>query len=285
MSGVTTTRAWYSRILTAAWAAILGIFIALSGQGVWSALIAANLATTPATPWAVGVMAVVLWLIWQYLGGRWSPHSTSDGRRLRLRANALPGNVFGWAILAGALSIVALAGWWLLISQVDRISGSVLPDMSKVPWLTTVLAVAMGTLVSPVLEQAGFWGYCQVMLEREFPGPTAIVVTAILFALLPHPPMHVVLWPKLILFFFTGLTFGVMAYLTNSILPGLMVHIFGLLAFFMFVFRPTSALTTEGDAWLWIHAVQIIVFASLSIAAFARLGRLTEPTRASSRVH
>jgi membrane protease YdiL (CAAX protease family) len=285
MSDVTTTRAWYGRTLTAAWAAILGVFIALSGQGVWSALIAANLATTPTIPWAVAVMAVVLWLIWQYLGGRWSPQRTSDARRLRLRAKALPGNVFGWAILAGALSIVALSGWWLLISQVDGISGSVLPDMSKFPWITTVLAVAMGTLVSPVLEQAGFWGYCQSMLEREFSGPTAIVVTAILFALLPHPPMHVVLWPKLILFFFTGLTFGVMAYLTKSILPGLLVHIFGLLAFFTIVFRPTTAPTTPGEGWLWIHAAQLIALGALSIATFARLARLTEPTRASSRHH
>jgi membrane protease YdiL (CAAX protease family) len=285
MNGITKSRTWYSRILTTAWAAILGVLVALSGQGVWSALIVANLATTPTIPWAVGVMALVLWLIWQYLGGRWSPQSTSDARRLCLRANALPGSVFVWAILAGALAIVALAGWWLLISQVDGSSGNVLPDMSKVPWLTAVLAVAMGTLVSPVLEQAGFWGYCQSMLEREFSGPTAIIVSAILFALLPHPPMQVVLWPKLILFFFTGLTFGAMAYLTKSILPGLVVHIFGLLAFFTIVFRPTTAPTTAGDAWLWIHAAQIIAFAALSIAAFTRLARLTEPTRVSRRVH
>lgn len=280
MSGIATGRPWYSRILRAVWAAILGIFIALFGQGVWSALLALNLATTPAVPWCVAVMAVVLWIIWQYLGGRWRPQSTSNERRLRLRANALSGNVFALAILAGALSIVALAGWWLLISQVERISGSALPDMSKYPWLTTVLAVAMGTLISPILEQAGFWGYCQSMLEREFAGPTAIVVTAILFALLPHPPMHVVLWPKLILFFFTGLTFGLMAYLTKSILPGMLVHIFGLLAFFTLVFRADTAPTTVGDAWLWIHAAQIIAFGALSIAAFARLKRLTEPSRA-----
>jgi membrane protease YdiL (CAAX protease family) len=73
-------------------------------------------------------------------------------------------------------------------------SGSVLPDMSKYPWLTTTLAVVMGSLVSPILEQAGFWRYCQSMLERTFSGPAAIVMTAILFALLPHPPIHVVLW-------------------------------------------------------------------------------------------
>ena len=138
---MTTSRPWYGRILTAAWAAVLGIFIGLFGQGVWSALIAANLMTTPAIPWAVGVMAVVLWIIWQYLGGKWWPHSTSASRRERLRANPLPANVFAWAVIAGALSIVAQAGWWMLISRFENVSASILPDMSEYPWLTTTLAV------------------------------------------------------------------------------------------------------------------------------------------------
>lgn len=230
-------------------------------------------------------MGVVLWIIFQYLGGRRRPQSTSDERRLRLRAKPLPGDVFAWALLAGGLSIVALAGWWLLISAIMKISGSVLLDMSKYPWLTTVLAVAMGSLISPILEQAGLWGYCQSMLERDFSGTTAIVVTAILFALLPHPPMHVELWPKLVLFFFAGLTFGVMAFLTKSILPGLAVHTLGLLAFFTLVFRAGVVRQSNSDAWLWIHATQIIVFGVLSIAAFARLRRLTEPSRADGNIH
>lgn len=165
-----------------------------------------------------------------------------------------------------------------MISRLLLISGSALPDMSKYPWLTTVVSVGMGTLVSPILEEAGFWGYCQSMLEREFSGPTAIVMTAILFALLPHPPMHVMLWPKLILFFLIGLTFGVMAYLTKSILPGLVVHTLGLLTFFTLVFGADAALGS--DALLCIHGAQMIVFAAVSIAAFVRLRRLTEPSQA-----
>jgi hypothetical protein len=105
-------------------------------------------------------------------------------------------------------------------------------------------------------------------------------MTAILFAILPHPPMHVVLWPKLILFFFTGLTFSVMAYLTKSILPGMVVHILGLLVFFTLVFRTETA-QSGPDAWLWIHATQMIAFAALSITAFIRLRRLTARARRS----
>jgi membrane protease YdiL (CAAX protease family) len=117
------------------------------------------------------------------------------------------------------------------------------------------------------------------MLERRFSGTTAIVTTAILFAILPHPPMHVVLWPKLILFFFTGLTFSVMAYLTKSILPGMVVHVIGLLVFFTLVFRTEAAPT--GPTWVWIHAAQMIVFAALSVAAFIRLRRVTVRARRS----
>ncbi|HYK65465.1 MAG TPA: CPBP family intramembrane glutamic endopeptidase [Patescibacteria group bacterium] len=183
-------------------------------------------------------------------------------------------------MVAGVTSIVALAGWWKLIAQLEHISGSLLPDVSKYPALTVALVVAMGSIVSPFFEQAGFWGYCQTRLEREFSAPTAILITALLFGLLPHPPMHVMLWPKLILFFLAGLTFSLMAYLTRSILPGLAVHVFSLLAFFTVVFRADSG-RVRSTALLWIHGSQMVVFAILSIAAFVRVRRLTEPARRS----
>ncbi len=42
-------------IATVVYAAILAVVIALFGQGIWSALIVANLRTTPAVPWAIAV--------------------------------------------------------------------------------------------------------------------------------------------------------------------------------------------------------------------------------------
>ncbi len=67
-----------------AWAAILGVAIALIPQGVWSALILANLRTGASIPWAVA---------------------------------------------AGALSVVALDGLWIVMARMVRMPGSVLPDM------------------------------------------------------------------------------------------------------------------------------------------------------------
>lgn len=167
-------------ILVILWAAILAFFISLAGQGIWTVLIGINLGTDPRIPWAVPLMAVILWLIWQYLAGKGWPRSTADARRRNLRANPVSGQVFAWAFLAGGLSIVALAGLWIVMAKIVRMPGSVLPDMSQYPLLTVVLAVGMGALISPLLEQAGFWGYGQAILEREFHGSTAVVISSIL---------------------------------------------------------------------------------------------------------
>lgn len=67
------------------WAAFLGFGIALIPQGLWSALVVANLRTSATIPWAVPLMAILLWLMLLYLGGRWAPRRTSEARRNSLR--------------------------------------------------------------------------------------------------------------------------------------------------------------------------------------------------------
>lgn len=272
------------RVLTVVWAAILAVLIAMIGQGVWTTLIVTNLRTSPAIPWAVVVMAPLIWLMWQYLSGKWWPRNTSEARRRHLRANMVSGPVFAWALVAGGFSMGALAGCWIVMTQLVRMPANVLPDMSMYPWLTTALMVLMGSLLGPLLEQAGFWGYCQSILERKFPGPVAIVISSALFALLPHPPPDAVLWPKLVFYGLTGVTFGVTAYLTNSILPGITIHIAGDLTFFTLVwpYDTTRPLVGEdgADAWFWIHAAQAIVLTALAIVAFCRLARTAKRGRA-----
>jgi membrane protease YdiL (CAAX protease family) len=276
---MTNLRSIFRSTVVVVWAALLAVLIGLVGQGVWTALIVSNLATTPAIPWAVAVMALFLWLTWQYLGGRWGPLATSAARRRDLRANAVSRGTFALALLAGALSVVALSGLWIVTSTVVRMPGNVLPDMSGYPALTVALAVGMGSLVSPLLEQAGIWGYGQVILERDFKAVTAVLITSILFALGPHPPMGSPLWPKVLFYFFTGVTFGTMAYLTDSILPGLLVHIVSILTFFTLVWPRDAARRLLGedgaDVWFWIHVAQTVLGGALAVLAFGRLAKAT----------
>jgi len=272
-------RSFSKRVLAAVLAAIVALTIAILPQGIWSALITVNLRTTPNVPWAVVVMAGLLSLYWRYLGGKFPPQRTSETRRRHLRANRVPPAVFAWAVLAGSFAVVALTGVWILLAQVIRMPGNVLPPMGNLPWAIVVLAVGMGALISPICEQAGIWGYGQVMLRREFTASTAIVLSALIFAVAPHPPFHVAMLPKIAFFFVTGVTFAVLAGLTNSILPGLVVHVLGLLTFFTLTWPndPARLLVKDGgaDIWFFAHAAQALLFAVLAIFAFSRLARVS----------
>ena len=261
---------------------MLGYFIALVPQGLWTALLTINLATTPAIPWSVVIMIPIICLIWLYLGGRWWPRSNSETRRRRLRANLVSPRLFAWGFLAGVLAIAALAGYWIVMASIVRMPGNVLPDLSRFPLPTVVLAIAMGSLISPILEQAGFWGYCIVMLEEKNSAFAAILITAILYALGPHPPMGSPWWPRLVFYFLTGLTFSLMSHLTDSLLPGLAVHILGIAAFFLLVWphdatRPLVG-TIGADIGFGITIGFGFVFTVLAVLAFFQLARLKKST-------
>ncbi|MGD0010097.1 MAG: type II CAAX endopeptidase family protein [Terriglobia bacterium] len=275
-------RSLSGRIMAVAWSGILGFLIIVFGAGVWAALVASNLKTSPAVPWAVPVMALVLGLMWLYLGGKYWPRSTSQARRRLLRANPVSAQAFGWALLAGVMSIAAFAGYWIVMFQLVKMPGNALPDFSRYPLLTVALMILMGSLAAPLTEEPAFRGYCQVILEREFRGPIAVVISSVLFAL-AHGPTQGFLLPKLLFYFLVGVAFGATAYLTDSILPAIPVHVAGLLIFFSLVW-PHDAnrrLLWEGGggAWFWIHAAQTIIFTALAILAFLRLARVTERMR------
>jgi membrane protease YdiL (CAAX protease family) len=171
-----------SRISTVAGSAVLALGITVVTGGIWSALLLVNLATSPVLPWAVIVMGVLLWLMWQYLDGKWWPRRTSEQRRRSLRARSVPPRVFAWAVSAGIVSIVALAGFWIVLFQLVKIPGNAVPDFSSYPALTVALVLIMASLVGAVTEEAGFRGYLQGALERECGAAGAIAITALVIA-------------------------------------------------------------------------------------------------------
>jgi hypothetical protein len=115
------------------------------------------------------------------------------------------------------------------------------------------------------------------MLEYQFSGSAAILITAALFAILPHPPFGVPILLKLPFFFLIGATFGVIAYLCDSILPSVAVHIGGILAFFTIVWPADAARRMGADEWFWIHVIQALAFGVLALVAFVRLAKLSGP--------
>lgn len=220
-------------------------------------------------------MAFLLWLMWSYLGGKGWPRSTSGARRYYLRANGRSARTYLWSFVAGVLSVIALAGYWIVLFRLVKTPPNALPDVSSYPRITIVLMILMGSLVAPIMEEAGFRGYFQVALEREFSGLVAVALSSLVFAFAHFA--HGILWPKLLVYFLAGVAFGTTAYLTNSTLPALLPHIIGDLTFFTLVWPHDAArrlvLRSGTDNWFWIHVAQAIAFTVLAVWAFQRLAR------------
>jgi len=265
------------RILKLTGFALLAFAITAIAGGVWSGILIANLRSSPSIPWSVPLMGILLWLAWRYLGGEGWPPSTSEARRSYLRANRRSARTYFWAWIAGGFALVAFSGLWIVLFQLVRMPPNFLADTSHYPRTTVALMIVMGSLVAPLMEEAGFRGYFQVALEQEFRAPVAIAVSSFVFTL-AHGPTQGFLWPKLLFYFLVGAVFGTIAHLTNSTLPAIPVHVAGLLIFFTLIWPHDASrhLVWDGgaDHWFWIHVAQTIVGALLTVWALAKLGEL-----------
>jgi membrane protease YdiL (CAAX protease family) len=270
------------RVPAVVWSGILAFVLTVVAGGVWTVLLISNVATSPAIPWAVVVMALLLWLMWQYLGGSWGPRSTSQARRRYRRAEPVAGQVFAWALVAGVLSIVALVGYWSVLFQLVKVPARVLPNFSGYPLLTVTLVLVMAALVSSLAEEVGFRGYFQGILEHKVSGPVAIVIAALLIAP-AHGLTQGFVWPILLWYFCVDVMFGAMVYFTQSILPGIVVHSLGLLIFFTLVWpydaQRQLVWKTGVNTGFWLTVAQAIIFSILAILAFSQLARVTKHAR------
>jgi membrane protease YdiL (CAAX protease family) len=259
-------------------AAVAGFGLAAVGSFFWGGLLITNLKTGSRIPWSVPAMAVVLALIWLWAGGRGWPGGTGSSRRDLLRARRVPARIFLWSLIAGALALVALAGLWIVLVDLTGVGGNpTLPDASLYPAILVFLTIVMGSLVSPMMEEAAFRGYSQVLLERRFSPAAAVAISSMFFALW-HGPTQGFFWSKLFFFFVVGLVFGTIAYLSDSTLPAIPVHIAGDLLFFLVIWPQDAGralVWTHGAGLLfWLHAGQAVVFAVLAILTLRQLARV-----------
>jgi len=212
---------------------LLGLLVTTAGVVPWVAMASLNARHYPEIPWAAAATLLYLVVFLAWLNGAGPPAPWRAARRYRLRLWRSGSN--GWSkdgisvtlLLMGAIGLLALL--WIMIGAPERP-----PDLGAYPTTSYRFSILiMGALVSGVVEEAAFRGYMQRGLER-FGAGTAIVVSALVFALIHG--VHgigtlLLLGPGI---FIVGILYGLLARHTGSILPGMLVHFLGDLAFTYF---------------------------------------------------
>src|SRR5262245_7201669 len=266
-------------------ALLAGSVVAAVGTVPWALLVSQNVKHWPTVPWAVPPTLVYLWLFWRYVqGGGW-PGSTSDARRTSCRANPLSEEVWGAALFAGVIGLVALMLFLTVVNRMVRLPSQPTDDLKQVPVLTMALCLLTSAAVAGIVEESAFRGYMQGPIERRHGPVAAILVTGCLFgfAHFTHPEVTLILIPY---YLAVAAIYGTLAYLTNSILPSLVLHAAGNVLSAMGSFlggraewqapsSPTPLIWESGaDGSFWISCAASLLVSAAAVRAYASLARV-----------
>lgn len=210
-----------------------GLLIALAGIGPWVTLAGQNATVRPDLPWAALVTGAYLIALLAWLGGAGPPPSSAEQRRDLLGLWPARPRLDHTASGLTTGAIVALLGGlyvaWIAIGQLSAV-----PDLSAYPTTSYRISLfVMGAITAGVVEEAAFRGYMLRGLERHDPG-NALWITSLVFAashITQGLGAVLMLGPGL---FVASLLYGMLARRTGTILPGIVIHIAGDLAYTYF---------------------------------------------------
>jgi membrane protease YdiL (CAAX protease family) len=253
------------------------VAIAVTGTAtmVWGVLIRANLQLSPKLPWAAVIMAVFLRFYWRYLKGWGWPQSTGSARRTNLRAEALSASVWRWSLLAGGLGLAASIALFIVSHNLIRWPHSPRPDFSHIPFATLLLTILMSAAVAGISEEAGFRGYMQGLLERRYGPVLGIAITSFVFGL-AHLS-HGAFAPAILFDITWGALYGLLTYLSGSILPAVVLHSGADALEFIVTWKfPPNAeaplvWVSGPDALFCVNCVWVVFLATTSVWAFRQL--------------
>lgn len=272
-------------------AVIVGSFVMSMATVPCGSLLRANFAFASSVPWSAPLVAIYLWLYWRYLRGKGWPQSTAEFRRTNLRAHSLPGHVWRWSLLAGGLGWASVLGLRIVIDILFELPGDSVSSLSSYPLLTILSYIVGVSVLAGVAEEAGCRGYMQAPIEQRHGPVIAILVVGIVFWL-SHGIAFVGHWWMFLgrLWFYLGASavFGSVAYLSGSILPGVVLHTAANLVGFGLVWwlgSKAGAASTNGgslDLFFWATSVAGLGSVIAAVWAYRRLAVLVRAAKGSA---
>ena len=257
--------------------------IAMVGTIPRNILYFANIQYFNVVPWAVPLVAIYMWYFWRHLQGFGPPQDSSEQRRMLMRANPLSGIVWFWSLLAGTLGIVALVAGLRFANRMVALPEQVLPDLSQVPRNTMFVLLLASAPVAGIIEEIAFRGYMQKPIEEKYGLLVAILITGTMFAV-AHLDFTFVLWPYYVL---VAAIYGTVTYLTNSILPAIVLHTSGntFSNFDLWLHGRAEWQAGSGQSTLiwesgvdhafWMTGLFLLVATLVTVMAYLQLARVT----------
>jgi uncharacterized protein len=263
-------------------AVIMGVGMAALGVIPWSLFASLNLRYGKEVPWAILPAAAFLWLYWRFARGSWWPRAGA-ARLRRLSRTAFPSEeAWGGVLMAGVIGLLAILLFQGLMARLVHLPQQSTKEFEGLSILTIAGLVIMSALVAGIVEEISFRGFMQGPIERRHGPVVAIVVTGIVFGLMhyTHAEMTLALMPFYML---VAVNYGVMAWLTNSVVPGIILHAGGNIFNAMLLLgagRSEWRVGGEGkslvweagaDLTFWISLIGFFVMTTISVWAFRLL--------------
>ena len=159
------------------------------------------------------------------------------------------------------------------------------------PFVTTFTLLVMASIVAGVVEEAAYRGYMQGPIERRHGPLAALLISGVLFGaghFTHHPGAVLGMMP-----FYLGVVavYGGVAYFTNSIVPGIILHALGdvwSLGRLWLTGQPEWQLSaapartiweTGVDAGFWGSLTAFVVIGAAAAWAFVALADATRASR------
>ena len=231
-----TKRSLWGRVPVIVRAPVTAMVVLMAAVYPTSFLLQINLETLPGLPWTIVPGALYLWLLWRYIGGWGAPASTSTNRIRYRRFNPLPRTGGLWIWVSGAALALTIFSYGMikLLTETGGVQQMALMNaLSPLPATTVLPLLTMMILMTAFFEEAAFRGYMQGQLEQRYRPAVAIFLPALLFAGVHFPTIA-----QLPLFVFGSMGWGVLTYLSRTIIPAIVMH--GIVDGVMFV-------------WVWLN--------------------------------
>jgi membrane protease YdiL (CAAX protease family) len=237
-------------------------------------------------PWSIIAMGIVLWVYWKYVSGSWWPKSTQAARRSCFRATKLSTGVWIWSLIAAMLAVVVVESGFVVTFRILEFPAGAWTlglAFSTIPVWLAWLFVFMASLVAGITEEVGFRGYMQVPLEERYGPPAAIVIVSVVF-LLFHLNQA---WapPVLLHLFVISVLWGILAYTSGSLIPGMISHAVADIFNFSYWWTDVAGTFDKrplAETGIDLHFVVWALILVASVALFAWAARKTLAARSQT---